>query len=396
LQDDRPCHEASYRLPVTNRRLLLLAFAAFIALAMPGAAQGVAWPAIADDLGRGIGDLGLLLFVSIAGYFTSSLARHGIARRIGTGATLVASSVIGTVGLVGFAAAQSWWQMLAATAIVGLWGGTIDTALNAHVALHHGTRAMGMLHASFGIGATLSPLVISRLLAVDLTWRWAFVGFAAAQAIVGVALWRTLGEWAAPEATAQQQAPWRPLLRVVVPLLVGILFITGLEMSAGQWAASLLSIGRGLETATAAAIVAAYWGCFTAGRLVMGAAGHLTSPQRLVHWGSATTVVGAAAFWWSPEPWLGAAGLLIIGVGLAPLFPVFMLITPSLVGTQRASQAVGFQLAAANVGIAAIPAGLGFPVNRWGVESIPPLLVIIAILLAVSAAITTRAISADR
>jgi fucose permease len=385
---------AFYRLPVANRRLLVLAFVAFVGLGMPGAAQGVAWPAIANDLGREIGDLGLLLFVSIAGYFTSSLLRHGVARRVGTGATLVASSAIGAFGLLGFAMAQSWWQMLMATAVVGLWGGTLDTALNAHVALHHGTRAMGLLHASFGIGATLAPLVISRLLALDLTWRWAFLGFALVQVAIGAALWRTRATWATPEAASIQQAPWRPLMHVLVPLLVGIFFITGLELSAGQWAASVLSVGRGIESATAAAIVAAYWGCFTAGRLVMGAAGHLTTPQRLVYWGAAATVTGAAAFWWSPFPWVGALGLLTMGVGLAPLFPVFMLITPALVGTRRASQAVGFQLAAANVGIAALPAGLGLPVNRWGVESVLPLLLLSAILLAIAATVTTRAISA--
>jgi fucose permease len=378
---------------MARRRFLLLAFTSFVALGMPGAAQGVAWPAMATDLNRDVGDLGMLIFANLIGYFAASLGRHAVAARIGAGHTLVGSALLGAAALTGFATAQAWLPLLGAAMLIGAWGGTLDTAINAHLALHHGTRAMGLLHASFGVGSTLGPVTVAWLLAIDGSWRWAFGLFAVVQLAMAVAFWFTTPHWTLPVEPVTHREPWRPLLRVVIPILVAFLLISGLELAAGQWASSLLSIGRGTSESTAAAVVAAYWACFTLGRLAMGVAGHLTTPTRLVRWGVATTLVGTVALWWSPHVAVGAGGLLVMGAGLAPLFPVFMLMTPLAVGQRRASLTVGYQLAAATVGIAVLPAGLGVPVNRWGVDSIPPFLVAAAVLLAWVTASSLRRIS---
>ncbi len=362
---------------MTAGRILPLAFAGFIALGMPKAAEGVAWPSMADDLGQRLGALGWLVAVHIVGYFLASIANGEVSRRIGTGSALVVAGVTASVSLIGFAITPNWSLLLIATVFLGLAGGLIDAGINAHVALHQSARAMGLLHASFGLGATLAPLLMTWLItSYDDGWRWGFAVLAVVQFGVAAAFWVQRDRWQAP--TGEQHGAHRSL-EGTAPLLASFVLITGLETGTGTWAFTFLTEELEIATGRAGLYVTAFFGCFTAGRVLMGIIGDRLTPRSYLTIGAAASLIGTNTLLWSPAEWVTAIGLVLTGLGVAPLFPVLMLVTPSIVGPERAHDVVGYELGAAVIGGALVPALIGILVDTVGTNVIPTVLVIVAV-----------------
>lgn len=365
--------------------LLALSITTFAFLGMPKAAFGIAWPSVAGDLGRSIGDLGLVIAVYVIGYFLSSVATGGLSRRFQMGPPLMVAAGLATVSLIGYSVATSWVGLLVAAAGLGLAGGIIDAGVNAVVAVRHGARAMGMLHAGFGVGATLGPLMMTTLIETNSSWRFGFVMLAVGQGALALLFLKTQSRWDVVIDPVDSVRSARPGRRGVMRgALVVFALYSGVEVGTGQWAYSLLTEGRGLSTAAAGLAVTAFWGALTLARLGLGLGGHRVAVHRLLGASSTLALVGVGALWLNPVSWAGPAGLVVVGFALGPIFPLQTTLTPSRVGVAYTPTAVGYQLAAATVGAVAIPGGLGILVSNLGLEVVGAVLVVTTILLAVS------------
>ena len=372
--------------------LLALSITTFVLLGMPKSAFGIAWPSVAGDFGRSIGELGLVITVYVIGYFVSSVATGALSRRFQMGPPLLVAAVLATVSLVGYAVATSWVWLLVAAAGLGLAGGIIDAGVNAVVAVRHGARAMGLLHAGFGVGATLGPLMMTALIETDSSWRIGFVLLAVGQGALALLYVRTRSRWDVavdPVDLLVFAGPGRR--RVMVGALAVFALYSGVEIGTGQWAYSLLTESRGLSTAAAGLAVTAFWGALTAARLGLGLVGHRVAVHRLLGVSSTVALVGVAVLWWNPVPWAGPAGLVVAGFALGPIFPLQTTLTPSRVGAAYTPTAVGYQLAAATVGAAAIPGGLGILVSSFGLEVVGAVLVVTTALMVGSIEVLRRA-----
>lgn len=364
------------------RTLLGLAFAGFIALGLPEGALGVAWPSIASDRSRGLGELGVLLVVYTFGYLVSTTSNGRLMDRFGLGRMLPVSSGAAAAALAMYALGAGWWALVSATMVLGFAGGLIDAGMNAYVALSHGSRVMNLLHASFGLGATLGPLAMTLSIGAA-SWEWGYAVLAVVQAALAVGFWRTRHRWDVQPPGDRTSRPRRRDGVLALSLLVFFLY-TGLEVAVGQWSFTLLTEGRSLATVAAGFLVAGYWGSFTLGRLITAGIGDRRRPESLVLGGISAALAGALLMWWDPAPWLGATGLLVIGLSLAPVFPLLTLLTPGRLGPGFAPTAIGYQLAAATVGAAVIPGTLGLAVEELGVDSIGPGFVVWAVGLALA------------
>jgi len=365
---------------VAVTRLLPIAFIGFVVLGMPRAAEGVAWPSMADELDQRLGALGWLIALHIAGYFVASVANGEVTRRIGTGRALVTSGVMASLALAGYAIAPNWPFLLSAAVILGFGGGLIDAAMNAHVALNHGARAMGWLHASFGLGATLAPLIMTWLITDDAAlWREGFGLLAGIQLVVTVAFWRTRRRWDAP-GTVTRPAHRRPA--GVLALLTAFLLVAGIEGGAGAWTFTFLTEGRSISDPLAGLLVTGFFASFTFGRVTLGIAGDRFAPGAYLAFGKAATLAGVALFWWNPSTWVSGLGLAVLGFGVAPIFPILIVMTPAIVSAEHAHDVVGYELGAATIGTAVIPAIIGVTVDVIGMHTIPVVLLIVAVLQA--------------
>lgn len=361
--------------------MLAVAFAAFVTLGMVDGALGVAWPSISRAFDRSISDLGVLLVAGGAGYLMVSLTYGWLHDRLGTGILLAVGSGLMALGIVGLASGTSWPVMVGAPLVLGLGGGLVDTGMNAHAALQFDVRAINLLHACFGVGATLGPIVITISLTTSGAWRAGYWFLAAAQLVVGVAIWIRRKHWVASGGEVAEPAAIRRRRRSALLILLFLLY-TGVEVGAGQWAFTLLSEGRGLSTAAAGAWVAAYWGGLTVGRLAVGLVGGRWTPSATLHGSLVVALFGLGVLWLDPGGW-GALGLPVAGAGLAPIFPTMVSITPQRIGRDRSTHSIGFQLAAATLGASTIPWIVGIVAAQAGLESLAASLFVAALLLAI-------------
>jgi fucose permease len=369
-----------------------VAVAAFVVLGMPKAAFGVAWPSVADDLGRAIGDLGAVVAVFVAGYLAGSLTVGRLVGRFGTGSVLTGAATAAAAAVAGYAVAGSWLGLMGAALALGFSGGLLDAGLNAHIALHRGARLMGWVHAGFGIGSAAGPLLITGLLAADAGWRPGFWVVAGLQAAVAAALAWTMPAWdGAAGKPVRGRVARSP---VVIPTLAVFLLYVGLEVAAAQWAFSLLNEGRGLAESTAGLAVTGFWVALTGSRVLLGIAGDRAPAARIAGYGAAAATGFALLLWWSPAGWTDPAALIGLGAALGPIFPLQTLLTPKRVGGAATATMVGYQMAAASTGAILLPGGLGPLVDRFGLEVVPPVLAGAALALVVAGE-TARRLGGD-
>lgn len=374
-------------------RLLLVAYLAFIGLGLPDAVTGVAWPSIRRTFGVGQDGLGLALSCAAAGYLASSLAAGGLVRRLGTGRLLAASSALVALALAGYATTDSWPVFLLCAVALGAGGGAIDAALNLFVAVAFGARQLNWLHAFYGLGAALGPLLMTAVLAAGSSWRWGNAAIACVLAALALAYLATGKVWSVAPAAGGGggarggAAPTaRQALRLpAVWLHVAAFFLlTGVEATAGQWSYTVLTESRGVPPAVAGTCVGGFWAMFTLARVVAGVVVMRVGGVRLARASAAAAAAGALLFALSPAaaPLVGAAGLWLVGLALGPLFPGLMAETPRRLGAGAAAHAVGFQVAAAVVGAAAVPALAGAFAARggFGLDAVGAVLVAGALL----------------
>jgi fucose permease len=374
---------------ISPRRLAMVGFLTFIALGLTQGVLGVAWPTMRVDFGRPLPDLGNLLAISVGGYFLAGLSAGPLTRRFGTGLLLTATMALGSASLLLYAVAGSWPVLLLASAGVGFSGGLLDSVVNAYVALHHGTRTMNLLHASFGIGATTGPLLVATSLARGLSWRAAYVVLLCVELLLVVTVFVIRRRW--PQGLTDDSGAVHA--RVGGPLVLGLLAMfflhVGLEVTAGQWSYSLLTQSRGVGELAAGIWVASYWGGLTGGRLLLGVIGNRVGPRRILNLSMLGTVLGAAILWWNPVG-LGVGGLPIIGFSLAGIFPTLVTLTPSWVGAEKSPSIIGYQVAAASAGSAALPWAVSRLIDVRDLEILGPFLLVIALLMPVLYAFVDR------
>ncbi len=358
--------------------------ASFILLGVPMAAMGVAWPSAADDLGRTIGELGLVTFAFGAGYTLSTLISGELTRRFTTGPLLVVAAFAAAGSLAALTLTSVWALFLVAMLLLGIAGGLLDSVVNAYVAVHRGARSMGIIHTAFGIGSAIGPLFVTALIAAGLSWRVAFSSLAAAYLFLAAALLMTIG---ALDSTNRRHGD-RPTVDGkggVLALSVTVFFLyAGVAAGTGAWTFSLLTEGRGISTAVAGIAVAGYWGAMTASRFTLGVLGDRIDPRRALTASGVATVAALLVFWLASPSWVGVAALVFSGFAHGSVFPLEILLTARRFGPVYTPWAVGYEIAGANVGVAVVAGTIGLLVTRWDISIVAPVLFFVAVMLLVS------------
>ena len=387
----------------TSLTLLILVFVGFISLGLPDGLLGVAWPSIRQTFGLPLDALGALFLTTVCGYLAASITSGWIVQRIGVGMLLALSALATAAGLLTFAVSPGWTPIVLAGVLAGLGGGAIDAGLNSYVALAHSPRLLNWLHACFGVGAATGPAIMLAVLNAGHPWRVGYAIVGVGQLLLGLCFLLTRRQWQVatePDRTLQSStidvgapddtvsplsAPARgvggvrSLGRWPLPVWLSVvlfLVYTGIETTAGQWTYTLFVEGRGISAQAAAFCVSAYWGALAVGRVLAGLVANRVAPALLTRWSMVGMLVGAALIWSYLATWLSFAGLVLMGLAAAPVFPSLIGVTPLRFGATQAATIIGFQVGAAALGIAGLPAISGFLAARIGLEVIPLLLVV--------------------
>jgi fucose permease len=381
---------ATPRAPVRSPSAFLvgLAYAAFVSLGLPDGLTGVAWPSIRAAFDLPLDALGALVTTATVGYLASSFSSGRALARIGVGWLLALSCLATAISLLGYGAAPAWAVMVGLGLLAGLGAGAIDAGLNTYAAESFSARTVNWLHASFGLGAAGGPIVMSGVISAGQSWRLGYLIVGVAQLLLASCFALTRDLWRAPTGDGHPaptaRAPMVRTLRLPSAWLSMLLFFlyTGLEICAGQWLYSLLTEARGMGPAPAGVCVSVYWGSLTAGRVLSGLIVARITVRTLLHLCLVGAMLGAVVLWLGRAPWPAVGGVALLGLSLAPMFPSLIALTPARMGPAHTANTVGFQIAAAMLGGAALVGGFGRIADRFGLETLGPFLLVAAILLA--------------
>jgi fucose permease len=379
---------------------LILAFSSFIALGLVAGLLGVAWPSIRATFGLPLDAVVALLITSTIGFVVGSILASQIMIRIGVGVTLLASNILAAGGLLGYAIAPEWWVVVLLGLLTGAAAGLIDTGLNIYVAANHGVTYMNWMHACFGIGATLGPLLMTAVLGFGLSWRYGYGVAAALHFVLGIGFLFSIGHQSIrsmtiirPQETSEAIRSAKPLdtLRKPIVWLSILLFLlyTGIESTTGQWSFSLFTESRSITPYLAGVLTSLFWGMLTLGRFVLGAAARLIGVERLLRISMLGVVIAAVLFLFQTTL-AGFFAVSLMGFSLSAIFPTLTSDTPHRVGQQHAPNTIGFQTGSASIGFAVLPGLAGVLAERIGLESLGPFLILLAILMLLTNEIIVR------
>lgn len=390
----------------TKINLLILSYIAFVALGLPVSLMGVAWPTLRTEFALPLEAVGLLFISSTLGYLVSSTLIARLISRFGIGALLIISGLLSAISFIGYTLAPAWSMIIALGALGGFGSGVMDAGLNTYLAAEYNEGQMQWLHASWGLGATLSPLIMTISLAVFASWRPAYIFVGILMAVMAVSFILTLPAWKRPKNPSTGAADLKDaerglmdyhtsigttLLRLVTWIgILMFLLITGAEYTLGNWTYTLLTEGRGVNLQLAGLWAAGYWATFTLGRVVAGIYAHRIRLSTLLIGGMALAFAGSLLFWWNPYALVSISGLFIVGFAMAPIFPGLVSSTTPRVGARYAANTIGIQLSAAAVGGALLPSLSGTLAQRISLETIPGLLSISLLVLLILFILSTR------
>lgn len=367
--------------------LVILAFVAFIALGMPDGLLGVAWPSIRASFSIPLDAIGLLLTASITGYLTSGFFSGPLISRFGIGNVLVASCAMTGVGLIGYTVAPAWWMMVLLGVMAGLGAGAIDAGLNTYMAAYFREGMMQWLHASYGIGVTMGPIIMTIALTALNSWRVGYRVVGGIQLALAVCFALTLPIWdqtkipiesrESKRLTDYKTPPVETLRQPRVWLSVLLFFLyTGVEASLGTWIYTLLTESRGIQTEAAGLWVGSYWAIFTVGRVAAGIYAKRVGVNLLVQASLITALLGVILLWSNPANVTNLVAVVLIGLAIAPIYAALMSGTSQRVGMHYAANTIGMQIAAAGLGSAIIPSLVGVLARQFSLEVIPVCLMV--------------------
>ena len=352
--------------------LLPIIYVAFISLGLPDSLLGSAWPSMYPGLGVPVSYAGVIFMIISFGTIVSSLSSDRLTRVLGAGKVTAISVGMTAAALFGFSVSTRFWMLCLWAVPYGLGAGSVDAALNNYVALHYESRHMSWLHCMWGIGTMISPMVMGRVLAGGGPWTAGYRYIALFQIALTAVLFLSLPLWQkrTDETTEDGTAPQALSLRQVFGLpgakevMLCFFCYCALENTASLWASSYLTLTKGVAADTAALFASLFYIGITAGRAACGFLTLKFNDIQMTRMGQCILAVGVAALLVPGPQALALGGLVLLGLGCAPIYPSLIHSTPDHFGADKSQAVIGIQMASAYVGNLVMPPLFGLLANN--------------------------------
>lgn len=371
--------------------LLLIIYLSFISLGLPDALLGAAWPSMYRELHVSISYAGAISMIIAFGTIISSLQSDRLTRKLGTGKVTAISVAMTAVALFGFSISHSFVALCLWAIPYGLGAGSVDASLNNYVALHYESKHMSWLHCMWGIGAAAGPYIMGYVLTNGRSWNSGYRVISVLQIILTMILIFSLPLWKnRPEIiddNGQEVSAKALSLREVIripgakEIMVCFFCYCALEQTAGLWASSYLSLYKGVSVETAATFASMFYIGITVGRALSGFVTMKLNDVQMIRLGQVLIAVGILIMFLPFGQTLSLVGLIVIGLGCAPIYPCIIHSTPTHFGADKSQAIIGIQMASAYVGTLLMPPVFGLIANHITVALLPVYLFIILILM---------------
>ena len=372
--------------------LLALIYVSFISLGLPDSLLGSAWPQMQESLGVSLSVGCVISFLITASTILSSLMSHQVIQRFGTGAVTMCSVALTALALFGFSLSDSFFALCLWAIPYGLGAGSVDAALNNFVALHCKAKHMSWLHCFWGIGATGGPYIMGLCMSRGMGWQAGYRTISFLQMALTLILLLSLPLWKKQELplsggeTVRPQTPqWGKLLKRpgVKAALTAFFFYSALELTTGLWGSSYMVAVRGISAETAAKWISLFYLGITAGRFFSGFLTLRFSDDAMVRLGEGTAIVGILLILLPLHNLFLCLGLILTGLGCAPIYPSLLHATPQRFGKSLSQSLMGTQMAISYLGSTTMPPVSGFLSEKISMGLYPVLLLVFALCMTI-------------
>ena len=371
--------------------LLAIIYLAFISLGLPDSMLGAAWPEMYVEFGVPLSCAGILSALIAAGTIISSLQSDRLTLKLGTGKVTAISVAMTAAALFGFSITHNFWLLCLWAIPYGLGGGSVDASLNNYVALHYKSRHMSWLHCMWGVGAATGPYIMGYALTSGRGWNSGYRIISLMQIVLTVILFLSLPLWKKRsniiEETGERRKPMslKDVLKIKGAREVLICFFCycAIEQTAGLWASSYLSLYKGVPVETAASFDAMFFIGITVGRAISGFLTIKLTDIKMIRLGQALILAGIVIMFLPLNAYASLAGLIMIGLGCAPIYPCIIHSTPAHFGEDKSQAVIGVQMAFAYTGTLCMPPLFGIIANTITVALLPVYLIILLVLMVV-------------
>ena len=373
--------------------LLAIIYLAFISLGLPDALLGAAWPSMYPQFDVPVSYAGIISMIIALGTVVSSLQSDRLTKKLGTGKVTALSVLMTAMALFGFATSHSFGMLCLWAIPYGLGAGSVDASLNNYVALHYESRHMSWLHCMWGIGASAGPYIMGYALTAGWGWNSGYHIIAVLQIVLTAILLCSLPLWKQRPAEVLQDGKVQNVkalsIREVLQLagareiLVCFFCYCALEQTTGLWASSYLTLHKGVSADTAASFASMFYLGITVGRALSGFLTMKLNDVQMIRLGEVIIGIGVLVMLLPFGQSLSLTGLILIGLGCAPVYPCVIHSTPAHFGADKSQAIIGIQMACAYVGTCLMPPVFGLIANHNTVALLPVYLLIILVLMVI-------------
>ncbi len=385
--------------------LLAIIYLAFISLGLPDSLLGSAWPTMYIQFGVPISYAGIISMIIAGGTIISSLQSDRLTKWLGTGKVTAISVATTAVALLGFSFTHSFRVLCLWAIPYGLGAGSVDASLNNYVALHYKSRHMSWLHCMWGVGATTGPYIMGIALSAGHGWNMGYRYIGVIQMILTAALIFSLPLWKGrteeaeveelqtdPAESGKKVLSVREILKISGAREVMLCFFCycALEQTTGLWASSYLSLHKGIPAETAAAFASLFFIGITVGRAISGFVTMKLNDIQMIRLGQGIIVAGIVAMILPGSNILAMTGLILIGLGCAPIYPCVIHSTPAHFGADKSQAIIGVQMAFAYIGTMLMPPLFGLIARGISVALLPFYLFVILVVMIIMHELLTK------
>lgn len=368
--------------------LLLLIYLVFISLGLPDTALGSAWPSIYPDFEVPVSYASILTIIVPVCTIISSLNSDRLTRRFGTGKVVTFSVLLSALGLIGYSISSEFWMLCLFAIPYGLGAGGIDSAVNNYAASNYSSKHMNWLHAMWGIGATIGPLIMGYTLSSGDSWNKGYLILGIIQSVLLIVLFITLPLWKKTNNESEDINVSKPLtikqtlmLKGALTLLLCFFCYSAVEQTIMLWCGSYLVLHLNIFEEIAASFSSLFVVGMTIGRIISGFISTKLNEKKMIRLGSIFMVLGLILMILNLGNIISFIGIGLLGLGCAPIYPSIVHSIPVYFGKDKSQAIIGIQMAFAYLGIVLMPSLFGLIVEYVGIYFLSIYLLIFTVLM---------------
>ncbi len=380
--------------------LLVIIYMAFISLGLPDSLLGSAWPSMYTEMNVPVSYMGLVSMLIAGGTIVSSLASDFMAKKLGTGLVTALSTAMTAIALFGFSISDEYFMICLWAIPYGLGAGSIDAALNHYVSVHYESRHMSWLHCMWGVGTIIGPVIMGQVLTGGGKWNTGYFAISVIQIVLTLILFASLPLWKKKDGLYDETdteekkeviSPFKAIrFKGVKMIMLTFFCYCALEATSMLWVSSYMVLHNEISADKAAGLASLLFVGITLGRLISGFLTMKFSDDFLIKAGLVIIVLGSITLLLPFGIVVTLIGIILIGLGCAPVYPCIIHSTPEHFGVEKSQAIIGVQMASAYTGTCLMPPLFGIIANHISAALMPIYILILAIIMWVAHSIMVK------